>query len=221
LPHKVKQFCADIQNGQRNKTLHAGKMHERIRELREARGWSMRELAERTNSSASTINSLEKGKVQITVPWLERLANAFEIPVGELAGFSADPIWRGNDIAICDKITPRVSRVQLGPNETLYRVISYAMDQVGIPLNALVVVNTSPISLNDLKTGDFVAGQYSIGGEELMLLRQFVEPSLFITNSITQNQPIINARTERFRILGVVVAVIGYSRNESRTTEAA
>jgi putative transcriptional regulator len=221
MPHNVKHFCADVQNGLRAETLHASKMHERIRELREARGWSMRELAARTHSSASTINSLEKGKTQITVPWLERLAKAFEIPVAELAGFSSGQIWLGNDIAICDKVTPRVSRVQLKQNETLYRVISYALDQAGIALGTLIIVDTTPVGLNELKTGDFVIGQYPVGGEKLMLLRQFIEPSLLITNSISQNQPIINLRTESFRIEGLVVSAVGVFRDDLRTIEAA
>src|SRR5262245_33684803 len=56
----------------------------RIRELRDARGWSMADLAARMGTGASTINKLEKGRPQLTIAWLARLAAAFGIRPGDL-----------------------------------------------------------------------------------------------------------------------------------------
>ena len=59
----------------------------RILRLREARGWTMEQLAERCPggaASASQINKLEKGYQQFTAQWLYRLAEALEHSVCEL-----------------------------------------------------------------------------------------------------------------------------------------
>lgn len=47
-----------------------------IRKLRKKRGWSQGELAEKANSTTSQISRLERGDLQLTVRWLELIANA-------------------------------------------------------------------------------------------------------------------------------------------------
>src|SRR5690349_16493518 len=59
----------------------------RLQRLREARHWSMRELADRCSGArvtASQINKLEKGRQQFTVDWLFRLAGALSCRACEL-----------------------------------------------------------------------------------------------------------------------------------------
>ncbi len=48
-----------------------------IRALRKKRGWSQGELAERVNGTTSQISRLERGDLQLTVRWLDQIANAF------------------------------------------------------------------------------------------------------------------------------------------------
>lgn len=50
----------------------------RIRELREARGLTLEELAQRVGTTNQQISHLELGKRQLTVDWLRRLAAALE-----------------------------------------------------------------------------------------------------------------------------------------------
>ncbi len=57
-----------------------------LNRLRSGRGWSMEALARRVNTTASTINKLEKGQMQLTEDWLERLADAFDCTKAELLG---------------------------------------------------------------------------------------------------------------------------------------
>ena len=59
-----------------------------LNKLRAGRGWSMEALARRVNTTASTINKLEKGQMQLTEDWLGRLADAFDCTKGELLGES-------------------------------------------------------------------------------------------------------------------------------------
>jgi transcriptional regulator with XRE-family HTH domain len=48
----------------------------RIRELREARGMTLADLAERVGTTNQQISHLELGKRQLTVDWLRRLGVA-------------------------------------------------------------------------------------------------------------------------------------------------
>ena len=52
-------------------------MNNRLRELREVRGWSQGELAERLDVSRQTINALETGKYDPSLPLAFRLARLF------------------------------------------------------------------------------------------------------------------------------------------------
>lgn len=53
-------------------------MNNRLRELRDARGWSQGELAERLDVSRQTVNALEAGKYDPSLPLAFRIARLFE-----------------------------------------------------------------------------------------------------------------------------------------------
>ena len=53
-------------------------MNNRLRELRDARGWSQGELAERLDVSRQTVNALETGKYDRSLPLTFRIARLFE-----------------------------------------------------------------------------------------------------------------------------------------------
>lgn len=52
-------------------------MNNRLRELREARGWSQGELAEHLEVSRQTVNALETGKYDPSLPLAFKLARMF------------------------------------------------------------------------------------------------------------------------------------------------
>jgi putative transcriptional regulator len=52
-------------------------MRNRLRELREARAWSQAELAERLDVSRQTVNALETGKYDPSLPLAFRIARLF------------------------------------------------------------------------------------------------------------------------------------------------
>lgn len=52
-------------------------MNNRVRELREARGWSQGELAERLAVSRQTVNAVETGKYDPSLPLAFRIAKLF------------------------------------------------------------------------------------------------------------------------------------------------
>ena len=53
-------------------------MNNRLRELREVQGWSQGELAERLQVSRQTINALETGKYDPSLPLAFRIARLFQ-----------------------------------------------------------------------------------------------------------------------------------------------
>ncbi len=56
-------------------------MHSRVRELREAQGWSQGELAERLAVSRQTVNAIETGKYDPSLPLAFRIARLFGRPI--------------------------------------------------------------------------------------------------------------------------------------------
>ena len=63
-------------------------MNNRLRVLRAERSWSQADLAERTGVSRQTINAIETGKYDPSLPLAFRLARLFERPIEEI--FSED-----------------------------------------------------------------------------------------------------------------------------------
>jgi putative transcriptional regulator len=56
----------------------------RLRELREARGWSQGELAEHLAVSRQTVNALETGKYDPSLPLAFRLARLFDQTIEDI-----------------------------------------------------------------------------------------------------------------------------------------
>ncbi|KAF1712338.1 transcriptional regulator [Pseudoxanthomonas kalamensis DSM 18571] len=56
-------------------------MNNRLRELRDLAGWSQAQLAERLEVSRQTVNALETGKYDPSLPLAFRIARLFEQPI--------------------------------------------------------------------------------------------------------------------------------------------
>ncbi|KAF1704602.1 MULTISPECIES: helix-turn-helix transcriptional regulator [Pseudoxanthomonas] len=59
-------------------------MNNRLRELRDARGWSQGELAERLEVSRQTVNALETGKYDPSLPLAFRIARLFGLSIEDV-----------------------------------------------------------------------------------------------------------------------------------------
>lgn len=59
-------------------------MENRLKDWREARGWSQGELARRLGVSRQTINAIETDKYDPSLPLALRAAKLFAVPVPEL-----------------------------------------------------------------------------------------------------------------------------------------
>jgi len=59
-------------------------MKNRIRELRNARGWSQGELGERLGVSRQTVNAIENERYDPSLPLAFVIARVFELPIEQL-----------------------------------------------------------------------------------------------------------------------------------------
>ena len=59
-------------------------MQNRIRVLRAERRWSQAELAERIGVSRNSVNAIENGRHDPSLPLAFRIAKAFELPVDQV-----------------------------------------------------------------------------------------------------------------------------------------
>jgi len=59
-------------------------MNNRIRVLRAEKGWSQAELAERVEVSRNSINAVENGKFDPSLPLAFRIADAFGLPIEQI-----------------------------------------------------------------------------------------------------------------------------------------
>ena len=78
--------------------LNAGEIGRRLRELRAARGLSLRQLAKEIGASPSLLSQVENGKVTPSVDTLYVLARALAVPVASFFGdaAAAEPVGIGN-----------------------------------------------------------------------------------------------------------------------------
>jgi len=56
-------------------------MRNRLRELREQLGWSQAALADRLDVSRQTVNALETGRYDPSLPLAFRIAGCFDLPI--------------------------------------------------------------------------------------------------------------------------------------------
>ena len=59
-------------------------MNNRLKDLRTERNWTQADLAERVSVSRQTINAIEKGKFDPSLPLAFRLARLFNLTVEEI-----------------------------------------------------------------------------------------------------------------------------------------
>jgi len=66
-------------------------MDSRVRALREARGWSQGQLADRLDVSRQTVNAIETGKYDPSLPLAFRIARLFDQPIESIFLFEELP----------------------------------------------------------------------------------------------------------------------------------
>jgi len=70
--------------------------HEKIRFLRQAKGWTQEEVADKLKMSQNGYGSIERGETDVNLSRLEQIAELFEIKLSELLGLDEKAVFNQN-----------------------------------------------------------------------------------------------------------------------------
>lgn len=204
---------------QRGRLAMADKLKHTIRERRLAKNWSMQKLAEKVGTTVGTINRIETGETKLMHDLVPALGEALGCHWRDLFVDEADS---PPQIGFSDDATPFVpcsadplASLMLGEKRDLWTVKSNALNAIGIAAGQPIVVNISQDAVDGAASLDPVVVQVIDADNPIRavtLLRQFIEPDLFITNSTDANEPPLSRRERDIRIKGVIENVISVPR---------
>lgn len=184
----------------------------RIRELREAKGLTQDQLGAAVGTNKFKISRIEKGDTQLDLDLAVKIAQALDVSLAEVVGVERD-CGRGfdEDAEVYDApaTDPLHRLADAGQNRSLYRVKSNVLDEIGIRAGDILLIDISAGAIRSIKPLSIVVAQLYSARELLeatTLLRQYVPPSLLITNSRDENQPPISMATTDAHIKGVVIS---------------
>ena len=189
---------------------------ERLKKLREKRGWTQQELADLMNVHNTTIQKLEGGKTDLTVAKMEKLAALFEVPVTEFFdnGSTKNRDKQGFLEPASRPYTPPKGHAlaSTANNKTLttYQLTENILDEINLLAGDILTFDMSSEAVKNVKSGDVVLVQlYDPDNflKAVTMIRQFIWPALLITNSAANNQPTINMRREDAHIKGIMTSL--------------
>jgi transcriptional regulator with XRE-family HTH domain len=158
----------------------------RIAEWRDKRGWDQQELAFRVGSTQATISRLEKGRQELTVEWMTRLATALGCnPVDLLETALVAEV--ADDVELTDQgADPAIRAAMKSRGLQTYRVLTNVADTVGITPGSTVVVDTTASAIRDLRDGSVVIANVSAKKTDRKgaVLRRFLYPNLLTTHRL-------------------------------------
>lgn len=190
--------------------------NDRIREFREAEGWTQAQLAAAVGMGTTDVSKLETGKKQLRATEMQKIAAALDVDVGTLLGNEAQITARPQS-GFADDLVPYVAEPSdpfaglQSQNRHLYRATGNSLSKIGINHGDLLIVDVSAEAVKNIKPLAIVRVQHhpdpSRFGHAVSLLRQFVPPSLLITNSRERNELPLDIEADDAQIMGVVVSV--------------
>ena len=86
-------------------------MQNRIKELREAKGLSSRQLAKLVKTSAVQMGRLEKGQCKLTLEWMVRVSKALDVALSELVDIDFGAPTPRCDQAIMGQVISNVVQI--------------------------------------------------------------------------------------------------------------
>lgn len=193
------------------------KNNNQIKRIRQLRGLTSEALAELVGITQAHVSRIENRTRGLSLPLAEKFAMALKADVEEVigskAGIASPAIPKGfeddvvpyhhgaDDIAV---VAPRQRQ-----NIDEWTVRSRALSNLDLVPGMTIYVDISAASVDNVQPLAIVVAQAYVPGsmEAKTLLRQYVPPSLLITNSAEENAPVIDMNVQDAHIKGVVVEV--------------
>lgn len=191
-------------------------MHQnRVRQIRKARGMTLEELADKVGLSHTHISRIENGRRGLSMPIAERIAKAMDSTAAEVLGVNGRAeTWPGGPAGLQEDVTPYEAadsvplQPRRGQNIDPWVVRTAVLDRAGIPEGTIVFVDVSAAAVEALKPLQCVVAQVydpSDLTKATTILRQFVPPSLLITNTSGQNERPLDIDKGEAYVKGVIV----------------
>lgn len=174
---------------------------------------TLEQLAAAVGLSEPHLSRLEAGKRLLLVPVAERLAVQLHSTAAHVLGLDGEEPTRAadgmrEDAALYQPAAADALAALATPNRFLYTVMADVVDRARIQRDDIVIVDVSEASVQQVAPLAVVLVRFH-PPEEFMkpvtLLRQFVPPSLLITNSSKGNEPSLDTTEDDAHIVGVVV----------------
>lgn len=191
-------------------------LHHKIRELREAAGWSQARLGMAVGLDATGISKIETGRKLLRADEVQKIANALGVPVSRLFGIEPDEEVQSakgfaDELVAYDPQPGDPFAALETDNRYLLTVACDSLSRIGIMRGDIVVIDGSAQAVNNRKPQAAVRAQYhpevNHPGKAITLLRQFYPPNLLVTNSSGANAAPLFLDHDDVQILGVVVSV--------------
>lgn len=152
----------------------------RIKEIREARGLSVAQLAARMGTTPQTVWRLQKEPdlEDIRLHWIAKLTGALGCTAADLI---IQGLPRTSDVEPTTGTVPGHAGLKKR-GVVFYRVVSDVLNEAGIAKGATIAVDRTTTSISEKKPGDAVVTRVANSG--ILLLRQFIPPALLTTNQV-------------------------------------
>lgn len=187
----------------------------RIRDLRKQAGLTQEELAELSGISNTEISRIETGKREVSMKQATKLASALNKSPAYLLGLTESeteasfPSGLTRDVSTYEPELGDPFAKLAGPNRHLRLAQTNVLDRVGILPGTVMVINDSETALSKLKPLQAVQALYLPPGARspIEIIRQFVPPSLLITNCSTGNLPSLDTEQDDVQIVAIIETV--------------
>lgn len=188
----------------------------RVRELREAAGMTVADLAEKVKISQPYLTRIEGLKRGLSVALAERIAAALKRKTPEVLGLDGTNPVGTPFVGMNEDAEPYVPQpndlladfVSKRRNVSLYRLKTNVLDLMDLHAGDIVFLDISAEAVENVAPMQAVLAQVYDPGDLLKghtILRQFIPPSLLITNSSGKNQVPLNLQSDPVVIQGVIV----------------
>jgi transcriptional regulator with XRE-family HTH domain len=178
----------------------------RIRQLRLERGLSLTEFAKLVGISESHLSRVESGVRGLHLSKMEAVARALGVPVATI--LSGQSLGYMPDVA---PYTPpkgsAIERALTSSTQRMFKVLSDVLSELEVSEGDPIIADMAVNSIKELKMGDVVVAQVFVDDskEGVLLLRQYINPKLLISNSADQNAMPIQMDRAKIQILGRVL----------------
>lgn len=178
---------------------------------------SQEQLALAIGRTKSVISRIEAGRTSLDLEIAQQIADTLNATLADVLGISTGgkPLSGfAEDVTPYDAAGPQYPA--LPPNQFRYLVATAACENAGVKPGDIVVIDDSAAAVGTVQSLDIVVVAYhhpQTPNKAAHLLRQFVPPSLLITNSGHDNARSIDVAREDASIMGVVVSIHKKTRN--------